>query len=346
MLIQFLTAIQLYPAEDSLLSNSKGIHSHAKYTTLKESIEQSRLPSTVRQKALCILELLAKAEAAVHGHRLDDVVLHEAGSVDSITDIVCAAILIVELGELNWSCDPLPRGNGFVDAEHGQLPLPAPAAVHLLAGYPLYDDGRKGERITPTGAAILRALNPSFEIQAHPMTLIGTGTGFGTSIFPGISNTLRIFAYRERGEINVEKIAVFSFDIDDQSPEELSVGLERLRNIQGVIDVIQTPAIGKKGRMSVNVQILANPNFKDAVVNACFRETATLGVRCQITDRYTLERQSIDYETADSVVPIKLANRPGGSKTAKVESDFLAEAGDYGQRKSLKQKSEQDIESR
>ncbi len=325
------------PAED---------YSHVRYTELKDALAHSALPAKVQAEAQRLLRLLAQAEAAVHGGELEAVVLHEAGSLDSLADIVAAAVIIAELGELSWSSDPLPRGRGWVATAHGQLPLPAPAVAELLSGCPTFDDGRMGERVTPTGAAILRALNPSFEAQITPLELLRTGAGFGSREFAGIPNMLRVTAYRHIHQPIGEKIAVISFEVDDQTPEDLSIGLDRLRQTAGVLDVMQTAAIGKKGRMAIQLQVLAELEAKEKVLKSCLSETATLGVRWHIAERYAADRKSLTYDPAGSAVPVKLAYRPGGSKTAKAESSALANAGDYAQRKILKQQAEQAAQNR
>ncbi len=321
-------------------------HCHAGYTELRDALASSALPAKVQAKAQCILRLLAAAEAAVHGGELETVVLHEAGSLDSLADIVAAAVIIAELGKLRWSSDCLPRGRGLVATAHGQLPLPAPAAAELLSGYPTFDDGRIGERVTPTGAAILRVLDPSFEVQAAPMELLRTGTGFGDHAFDGIPNMLRVTAYRHVHQSSREKIAVISFEVDDQTPEDLSIGLDRLRHTAGVLDVMQIAAVGKKGRMAIQLQVLAESEAAEKVLKLCLCETSTLGVRCHMVDRYAVDRTELTYDSAGGAVPVKLAYRPDGAKTAKAESSALANAGDYAQRKILKQRTEQDAENR
>ena len=337
---------------DSVLTGSRfsvdapvANHHCAQYTDLDKNIVNSGLSSGAVETARAILEILAAAEGAVHGVSLEQVTLHEAGSPDSLTDILCAGFLIDSLGDVSWSCDALPAGRGRVLTEHGEMPLPVPAVAHLLEGYPVIDDGRTGERITPTGAAILRYLNPDFGTRLSPMVLSAIGTGFGTSKFSGISNVLRLIAYSHpESAARTEQVAILEFEVDDQSPEDLGVGLNRLRETDGVLDVTQTMAIGKKGRVTVHVQVLGKPEYLNNIAMACTAETSTLGVRYQLVDRYILDREIIQHDSGTSVVPMKITKRPGAVSTAKAEFDHIASAGDFSQRKKLKQISELEAE--
>ena len=321
-------------------------HQHARFSALFDCISASRFSVQVKAKALDILENLAQAEAAVHGVALEDVTLHEAGSLDSLADIVCSAYLIDAVGDASWSCGSLPAGNGTVNTAHGELPLPAPAVVELLKGCPVHNDGREGERVTPTGAALLRSLAPQYDKQRKPMTLVGVGHGFGTRDLPGLSNIVRLSAYEPLSEVaQFGKIAILTFEVDDQSLEDLSIGLEHLRMTRGVLDVIQIPATGKKGRLAVHVQVLTETQWVDDVAAMCLSETATLGVRVQIVDRMTVPRSLHTYEEDGEAVPLKLARRPDGTSTAKVEADYLQDKRHYGLRKNRKQKIEAELEN-
>ena len=320
-------------------------HHHAQYSSLLKEITDSSMTRKTKDVASRILLYLAEAEAAVHGVELHQVSLHEVGSPDSLTDIVCAAYLINAVEVSTWSCASLPAGNGSVNSAHGELPLPAPAVVELLKGYPVHNDGRDGERVTPTGAAILRSLSPQFSTRRSPMNLIGSGHGFGSATFKGISNVLRLTAFEAQNKsAEYEKIAVLEFEVDDQSPEDLSIGLDRVRNVKGVKDVIQVPAMGKKNRLIVHVQVLASPDQVEEVATKCLLETSTLGVRVNCIDRMSLRRAEVTHESEGTVVPLKVVERPDGQHTAKVEAEHLSTIDGYRQRKRLKQVVEQQEE--
>ena len=329
------------------VDESCSIHHHTGYRDIQNHIANAEIPEDARALSHRILEFLAEAEAAVHGTDLDNVVLHEVGSVDSLVDIVCSAYLIDSLGDVTWSCDPLPSGGGFVSTRHGDLPLPVPAVAQLLTGYPLFDDGRKGERVTPTGAAILRAINPEFNGHRATMILSGTGIGFGSASFEGISNVVRLLSYTAvQSESRDERISMLEFEVDDQTPEDLAIGLDRIRACEGVLDVLQIPAFGKKGRMTSHVQVLGKIGHIEKIASCCLAETATLGVRYQAVDRKVIARHAHNHQQDDGQVPTKIARRPDGSKTAKVEAEYLSEVGNYRERKTVRQQIEIEVENR
>jgi len=149
-------------AHDSDGSND---HHHRRWSDIRKLIEQANLSSTAKEHALGIFGLLAGAEARVHGIPVADVAFHEVGAVDSIVDIVGTAFLIDALQADRWTTSPLPLGAGQVETAHGRLPIPAPAAALLLEGFAVFDDGIPGERVTPTGAAIVRYLCRPNEVQ-------------------------------------------------------------------------------------------------------------------------------------------------------------------------------------
>ena len=345
--------VEITPHEDSVLTGKRFsvsgpelAHHHAHYPSLLNEITDSSMTQQTKDTASRILLYLAEAEAAVHGVELDQVILHEVGSPDSLTDIVCAAYLINAVDVSTWSCASLPAGNGRVNSAHGELPLPAPAVVELLKGYPVHNDGRDGERVTPTGAAILRSLSPQFSTKRSSMNLIGSGHGFGSATFQGMSNVLRLTAFETQNKsTQYEKIAVLEFEVDDQSPEDLSIGLDQVRDFKGVVDVIQFPAIGKKNRLTVHVQVLASPEQAEDVAAKCLLETSTLGVRVSCIDRITLCRAEVIQISGDAEVPLKVAERPDGQHTAKVEAEHLSTIEGYRKRKRLKQAVEQQVEN-
>lgn len=281
------------------------------------------LAAAVGDRALAIFGLLAEAEAGVHGVPVEEATFHEVGAWDSIADIVAAAFLIEAIGADRWSVGPLPQGSGRVRCAHGELPVPAPATVRLLEGFVFHDDGRPGERVTPTGAAILKQLRAQSGAGEGPRRLIRIGHGFGLRRFEGISNVLRVLVSEPVAPAGTasEQIAVLGFEVDDQTAEDLAIGLDHLRGMEGVFDVLQTPAFGKKGRLVTALRLLVRPDAVERVTAACFAETTTLGVRCHIEERAVLARAG---GRVDNGIRVKLATRPDGSRTAKAESDDLA----------------------
>jgi pyridinium-3,5-bisthiocarboxylic acid mononucleotide nickel chelatase len=331
-------ALELLPHTDHALSGRrfvvrnevpKDAHPNTPWRTIRERLSAADLPGATATRAADIFARLAAAEASVHGVAIDDVMFHEVGAWDSIADIVGAAFLIDACGAVRWTAAALPLGAGRVASAHGDLPVPAPATAALLEGFVTIEDGIGGERITPTGAAIIAHLAPDQNITQPAARLLHSGTGFGTRRLPGISNILRLLAYdEEAGALASDQVAVIRFEVDDQSPEDLAVALDHLRATRGVLDVIQSAAFGKKGRMATQVQVLCATEAREATIAACLNETTTLGVRWGVTNRTTLARDMHTISDAGGT-RIKSTQRPDGRTTVKAEMDDLANAGDH-----------------
>jgi uncharacterized protein (TIGR00299 family) protein len=299
-------------------------HGHFYWASIRERLVRSALPPAVRGHAMGIFECLAEAEARVHGVSVDQVVFHEVGAADSVADAVAAASVIAAIGPASWSCGALPLGSGRVRTAHGMLPLPAPATALLLEGFSVFDDGIGGERVTPTGAAILRYLQAWGERPAGVMR--GSGYGFGTRRLPGMSNCLRVLVMdgvAAQAGTGHRALGMIQFEVDDQSGEDLAAGLDRVRAAPGVHDVVQMMAIGKKGRMAVHVQVLVRPDLLDAAVDLCFRETTTIGLRTQMVQGRALPRRFEEVGVAGETLRVKVVERPGGVVTGKAEADHV-----------------------
>jgi uncharacterized protein (TIGR00299 family) protein len=302
-------------------------HHERSFAEIREALLASSLDQDVKQRAVAIFSLLAEAEGEIHGVPAERVSFHELGGNDSIADIVGAAHLIAALPGATWSVSALPLGRGRVKTAHGLLPVPSPAAARLLQGFHFVDDGVEGERVTPTGAAILKQLGADRTATRAPRRLACTGHGFGTHTFPGLSNVLRVLVFEEQpAQGTDDSVALIAFEVDDQSPEDLAIALDHLRAHPGVLDVLQIPAFGKKGRMLAHLQILAEPAAAQDVFELCFNETATLGLRWQMVERRVLARRQRTVQLDERSVRVKLAQRPA-RRTAKAESDDLLALG-------------------
>ncbi len=297
-------------------------HAHVHWCDLRARLDASDLPPPVRARAIGIFAVLADAEARVHGVAADRVTFHEVGAADSVADIVAAAWLIVAAGAASWSVASLPIGSGRIRTAHGPMPVPAPATALLLEGAAMHDDEVAGERVTPTGAAILRHLG-CFGAARPSGVLRRSGLGFGTRRLPGMSNCLRVLVFENQETASTmehRELAVINFEVDDQSGEELGAGLERIRAAAGVHDVIQVAAIGKKGRLAAHVQVLARPDALDDVTRLCFDETTTIGLRTHLVQGRALARHLVEVPVDGRPVRVKLVERPGGV-TGKAEAD-------------------------
>ena len=317
-----------HPGDSHGDHRAHGHGAHTRWRDIRARLAASALQPAVQAHAIGIFAVLAEAEGRVHGKAADDVTFHEVGAADSIADIAAAAALIDAIGPATWSVASLPIGGGTVRTAHGIMPVPAPATALLLQGFAMHDDGIMGERLTPTGAAILRYLGCAS--TPAPGTLRHSGYGFGSRRLGGISNCLRalVFDTAEAAPASTHReLAVISFEVDDQSGEELATGLERVRATPGVHDVVQMPAFGKKSRLAVHVQVLAAPGALDAAVEACFRETTTIGLRTHLVQGRALPRRFTTVEVEGHPLTVKLVERPNAagaaSLTGKAEADHV-----------------------
>jgi hypothetical protein len=316
-------------------------HPHAAWRDVRARLESAPLPEAVRGHAVGIFGHLAQVEARVHGLTPDEVAFHEVGAVDSLADIVAASWLIEAVGPGRWSVSPLPLGGGRVETAHGPMPVPAPATALLLEGFAMVDDGIAGERVTPTGAAILRYLGCGARPRA-PGRLGRSGIGFGTRRLNGLSNVLRVLAFDDAADdpaVPHRQLAVIGFEVDDQSAEDLALGLDRVRTLPDVHDVLQMPAFGKKGRLVTHVQVLARPEAAEAVAQACFSETTTIGLRINLVQGRALAREGREVAVAERQLRVKVVDRLGG-RTGKAEADDVRDVTGHAARTRLRRRAE------
>lgn len=286
------------------------------YGQIVQRLTDSALDREVLAVALGILRVLGEAEAAVHDRPLDHVHFHELADWDSVADVVAAASFIARGPAADWSVGPLPLGGGTVRTQHGTITVPAPAVLKLLAGFDWHDDGIGGERVTPTGAAIVR-----FLCQPGRQTggiLSGAGFGAGTKRFEALANVVQLVAFQAAAAPETQPITELAFDIDDMTGEEMAIAADRLRATKGVLDLTQTQQIGKKGRAITLFRLLCRPEDAMTVTQACLTQTSTLGVR-----RADLIRTVVDRRLTGDAPRVKVAERPDGA-SAKAESDDIA----------------------
>lgn len=319
----------------------RGAHSYDEAYTL---LAAAHVPAEVSQHALGIYNLLAEAEAAVHGVPIAEVHFHELGDWDSVADVLGAAVVIASFPGARWHVESLPIGSGYINTAHGRLPVPAPAAAWLTRGFRCHDDGLAGERVTPTGAAILRYLKADAPRPTASRELLGIGYGAGSRELPGVPNVLRLMAFGATagagGDLS-DRVVVVRFEVDDQTPEDLALGLERVRAVPGVLDVMLWSAQGKKGRMLYAVQVLAEEQHDRAVIEACLAETTTIGVRWHHETRSKLPRHETLSGSPAGQVRVKQVSRPGGQETRKAEADDIAGLGlDYAGRSRARRRAE------
>jgi pyridinium-3,5-bisthiocarboxylic acid mononucleotide nickel chelatase len=296
-------------------------HTHAPHRHLSAIlaiIRAAPLPETVKARASRAFQLLGEAEAAVHSIPIEKVHFHEVGAVDTIVDIVCAAAGAGLLGVDRWLSSPLNVGSGTVVCQHGTIPVPAPATLALLGDAPVYAAGEPMERVTPTGAAVLRMLDVSYA-PLPAMRIKASGYGAGGRETAGQPNLLRLLVGEEdsAGEEESEQashgesIAVIETVIDDSTPQLLAYVSELLL-AAGAWDVYRVAVQMKKGRTGVQMTVLCRPDLLAALREILFRETTTIGLRWRLENKVALAREFANIETPWGTVCIKIARWTNG----------------------------------
>lgn len=268
-------------------------------------IAESSLAEPVKELAQRIFLALAEAEAHAHQVAVDDVTFHEVGAVDSIVDIVGTAIGLDWLRVDKIYCSAVPLGGGFVDTAHGRLPVPAPATALLLKGLAVHGRCGDGERVTPTGAAILAALAEPLPCMPV-MNIEAIGHGAGSKDFEDCPNILRGFL-GDVDEQGTDRVLELSCNLDDVTPEVLGYAMERLFEA-GALDVWTTPVQMKKNRPGVVLSLLCHPVQQDALLRLMMAETGTLGVRCQLLQRWLQQREVVERQTRWGLVRFKVGH--------------------------------------
>jgi uncharacterized protein (TIGR00299 family) protein len=285
---------------------------HRSLSAILEIIQSAPLSGAVKKCSMRAFQLLGEAEATIHSVPIEEVHFHEVGAVDTIVDIVCAAAGAEALGVDRWISSSLNVGSGTVVCQHGTLPVPAPATLSLLGDAPVYAAGEPMERVTPTGAVLLRMLDVQFA-KLPAMRVLKTGYGAGGRETAGQPNLLRLLVGEEEAAetAETESIAVIETVIDDCNPQLLSYVSELLL-AAGAWDVYRTTVQMKKGRTGVQMTVLCRPDLAPALQNLLFRETTTIGLRWRLENKVALAREFVEVETSWGKVKIKIARWPDG----------------------------------
>ena len=288
-------------------------------------VEGSHLSDRVKETAIRIFTRICEAEAAIHDSTVEKVHLHEVGGVDAIVD-VCGTLAGLEaLGIEQVRVSPFPLGRGFVTGAHGQIPLPAPAALALMKGCPVTGTHIDAELVTPTGAAVLSEVAAGFgPIPALTLDAVGYGAGSNDLEIP---NVLRLIIGEAVGTSGLltETLVQLETNLDDESPELVGHLAGHLLEA-GALDVSVIPAQMKKGRPGVLLQVLAKPQHADALQHLLFHESSTLGVRRQEVQRDSLPRRSESVDTKFGRIRVKIATLPGGQSRVTPEYEDCRQA--------------------
>jgi uncharacterized protein (TIGR00299 family) protein len=296
---------------------------------IRSIILESSLSEITKQRSIAVFDRLADAEAKVHGTTRSEIHFHEVGAVDSIVDIVAAMIGFEMLGIDRFYCSPLRVGRGVIEAEHGRLPVPAPATAELLKGVPVYAGDLEGEFVTPTGAAIIATLCEDFG-HLPAMKINGVGYGAGTRDPKELPNVLRVMLgemndaaddtdSQKAASMRDEGVTVIETNVDDMNPQVYGFVMERAFAI-GALDVFMIPAQMKKDRPGVLLTVLCKPEMTDALIEMLLAETTTLGVRYYWADRRVLERAIETVNTDYGPVRIKVAR--DGDRTLHFQPEY------------------------
>jgi len=292
-------------------------------TEIRTLISAASLSQPVKELAVRAFELLGHAEAKIHNVPVHEIHFHEVGAVDAIVDIVAASAGVHHLQIARWYASPINVGGGVVKCAHGTFPVPAPATAHLLRDAPTYSAHVQKELVTPTGAAVLRALNPSFG-QQPAMQVERIGYGAGTRNPKGFPNVLRLSIGEQSGSLNAttpaethaaahgedEVVTVLETALDDASPQLLAYVAEQAL-AQGALDVMLTPVLMKKGRPGTLITLLCKPVDSGRFEDLLLRETPTLGLRIRQDRRICLERRHATVQTAYGDIRVKIGSSRG-----------------------------------
>jgi len=295
-------------------------HTHRGLPEIRLIIDGAPISAAAKAFAVKTFELLAEAEGKIHNQPKEAIHFHEVGSEDAIVDIVCSAVAVEAIGACAWYCSALNVGSGTVRCAHGVLPVPAPATAELLRGAPIYSGEVKKELLTPTGAALLKALGVRFE-AVPKFVLDATGYGAGGRDFPGTANVVRLLIGEEAravggsemGAIGAEQtdsVVVLEANIDDMNPQIFSYVQQKLLKA-GALDAFAVPVQMKKGRPGMIFTVLAAAGDVEGLSRILLTETTTLGVRMRTEQRRILQREHVTVASPWGPIRVKLGRLDG-----------------------------------
>jgi uncharacterized protein (TIGR00299 family) protein len=287
-------------------------HQHGRsLPQIRSLLMAADLTQRARNLSLSAFTLLAQAEGRIHGVPMEEVHFHEVGAVDAIVDIACSAAAADALNVDEWYCSSVNVGSGFVNCAHGRFPVPAPATAELLKNAPVYSAHVEMELVTPTGAALLRALDCRFE-STPVMRTHSIGYGAGTRNPERFPNVVRVSIGQivQAPRFNPETITVLECAVDDLSPQVLA-HTAQLALDQGALDVMSAPVTMKKGRLGTLLTVLCKPADTDRLQHLLFRETTTLGIRVREENRVVLARETTAVQTEFGVIQVKAGSWQG-----------------------------------
>ena len=286
---------------------------------LVQLVERAPVSDGVKERAVRAFRLIGEAEGRVHGVAPEQVHLHEVGAVDAVLDIVGTIEGFEQLGVSAVYHWPVAVGNGWVEAAHGRLPVPAPATAILLEGLEVATGGPvEGEATTPTGAALLRVVSAGPPPERWRVMRSGWGAGGrNPKRYP---NALRLLVAEQAEEAG--RVVMLATDVDDMSPEYVEP-LRQALATAGALDVQTWPVQMKKGRGGFRIEVVAPEAAADAITAALFRHSTTAGIRRWTAERATLPRHQVTVQlTPEVAVRVKVLEQPGEGGGVRVKPEY------------------------
>ncbi|OGO77778.1 MAG: TIGR00299 family protein [Clostridiales bacterium GWB2_37_7] len=281
-------------------------HEHRSYKNIAAMIDGSALNDNVKRISKDIFTVIGEAEGKIHGKPLEEVHFHEVGAVDSIVDIVGAAICIDALKPDEIVFSKIPLSRGFVKCQHGMFPLPAPASLEILKDVPVYFTDVKFELVTPTGAGIIKALADGFD-DSGDMTIEKIGYGLGKKTYEK-PNALRVYLYEKKKRTN--EVVEIDTNIDDMTGEQLGFVMEQLLDA-GALDVYFTDIQMKKNRPGVKLTVLCSIDKQPEITKLLLTHTSTFGVRYKLLERDILDRSFVEIPLKHGSIRCKVGKLEG-----------------------------------
>ena len=296
-------------------------HSHRHLRDILKIIQNGHISVGAKQIAQAIFTIIGQSEAKIHNIPLEKIHFHEVSGVDSILDIVGCAVLLDRLQVKKTYCDPVCTGYGMVKTQHGILPVPAPATADILRGLPTYKGNEAGEKVTPTGAAILRYLNPDFQPSVMQIEKIAYGPGEKDFQNPNVVRVSMVKTIAKSKRQN--QMYVIETNIDDTSAEYLGADFQADLLKSGATDFFFTPVQMKKGRPGLQLSVLAQLNQLQQTSDFILENTSTIGLRYFPVSRNILDRRLYEVDTPFGKIKVKEVTKPSGRKSRKIEYESL-----------------------
>jgi uncharacterized protein (TIGR00299 family) protein len=287
-----------------------GHHDHRNLSIINDIIDGSSITDNAKTIAKRIFYIVAAAEAKAHGKPIEEVHFHEVGAIDSIVDIVAAAICLDNLNIKEVIVSELYEGTGFITCQHGLLPVPVPAVINIATEHqlPLHITEVKGELVTPTGAAIVAAIRTKTTLPKE-MKVLKLGLGAGKRNYPGASGLLRAMLIEDTSSRNAnllsDRVWVLEANIDDCSGEALAYTMDLLLK-QGAKDAYYTPIYMKKGRPAYMLGVICDEDKLELLEQIIFMHTTTIGIRRTEAQRSMLyrEQQTVTTPYGKAIVKV------------------------------------------